>query len=135
MKIAVASEGTKVSQHFGHCANFNVFEIENDKIISSVSIKNGDHEHGCVPDFLNTSGVTLIITGGIGGGAVTKLKNMGLDVIMGASGDAKAAAEAFISGTLKSSEVLCSEHQHGDAHDGHSCGGHHGDGHSCHHSN
>ena len=28
MKIAVASENEMVTEHFGHCLNFNVFEIE-----------------------------------------------------------------------------------------------------------
>ncbi len=28
IKIAVASEGTIVAGHFGHCENFNIFEIE-----------------------------------------------------------------------------------------------------------
>lgn len=140
MKIAVASEGNLVTQHFGHCANFNVFESENGKIIGSTSIQNGDHQHGCVPNFLTESGVKLIITGGIGGGAVENLKRKGIDVIMGAEGDAKAAAEAYLSGALQSKGALCSEHHehHGHGHEGHQCGGHeshghHGGHHQCHH--
>jgi len=131
MKIAVASEGNLVTQHFGHCANFNVFESENGKIVGSMSIQNGEHQNGCVPDFLTESGVKLIITGGIGGGAVENLKRKGIDVIMGANGDAKAAAEAYFSGALQSNGVLCSAHHdhHEHGHDGHTCGGHesHGD--------
>ncbi len=137
MKIAVASEGNSVTQHFGHCANFNIFESENGKIIGSMSMSSGNHEHGCVPDFLTESGVTLIITGGIGGGAVENLKRKGIDVIMGAKGDAKTAAEAFLSGALHSQGALCSAHHdhHGDGNDGHSCGEHHGTPHQCHHGN
>ena len=129
MKIAVASEGNSVTQHFGHCANFNVFESENGKIIGSMSIQNGGHENGCVPDFLTESGVTLVITGGIGGGAVEKLSRRGIDVITGAQGDAKAAVEAFLSGSLQSTGALCREH-----HDHHEHG-HNGHHHQCHHSN
>lgn len=29
MKIAVASEGKMVTEHFGHCEGFAIFEIEN----------------------------------------------------------------------------------------------------------
>ncbi len=28
VKIAVASENGMVTEHFGHCANFNIFEVE-----------------------------------------------------------------------------------------------------------
>lgn len=133
MKIAVASEGNTVTQHFGHCANFNIFDIDNGKITGSMSVNNGDHAHGCVPDFLTSSGVKLIITGGIGGGAVENLKRKGIDVIMGAQGDATAAAEAYLSGTLQSKGALCSEHHdhHGHGNDGHNCG----EPHQCHHGN
>lgn len=135
MKIAVASEGNLVTQHFGHCANFNIFDIKEGKITGSISMQNGDHAHGCVPDFLTESGVKLIITGGIGGGAVENLKRKGIEVITGASGDAKAAAETYLSGALKSTGVLCSEHDahHGHGHEGHQCGGQHGEHHQCQH--
>ncbi len=33
MKIAVASENEVVTEHFGHCINFNVYETEQDKIV------------------------------------------------------------------------------------------------------
>jgi predicted Fe-Mo cluster-binding NifX family protein len=127
MKIAVASEGDLVSQHFGHCANFNVYELENSKIISSRSVQNGDHENGCVPDFLKTFGVTLIITGGIGGGAVANLNRQGIDVIRGAKGGAQEAVEKYLSGKLISTGELCAEHEahHGQGSDAHQCS-HHG---------
>jgi predicted Fe-Mo cluster-binding NifX family protein len=32
MKIAIACEGANVTQHFGHCSNFMVYEAENGKI-------------------------------------------------------------------------------------------------------
>ncbi len=131
MQIAVASEGRYVSQHFGHCTNFNIYDTENGKITGSRSINNGDHAHGCVPDFLTGSGVRLVIAGGIGSGAVANLNNMGIDVITGASGDAAQAVEAYLSGKLISTGALCSEHQNG--HGGH-CGHDHHDGqHQCRH--
>jgi len=38
MKVAVACEGRMVTEHFGHCENFNIYNIENDRIVSSESI-------------------------------------------------------------------------------------------------
>ena len=40
MKIAVASENDMVTEHFGHCTNFNIFEAEGNKILKSESIPN-----------------------------------------------------------------------------------------------
>ena len=33
MKIAVASMGNVVAGHFGHCENFNIFDVENHAIV------------------------------------------------------------------------------------------------------
>ena len=36
MKIAVASEGKMVTEHFGHCESFNIFEVENNRIVKKL---------------------------------------------------------------------------------------------------
>jgi predicted Fe-Mo cluster-binding NifX family protein len=112
MKIAVASEKEMVTQHFGHCINFNVYESEGDKIVKSESIDNPGHKPGFLPVFLNDMGVNVIIAGGMGGGAVEIFNEKGIEVIVGASGDAKKAAEAYLQGILKSTGSVCHEHQH-----------------------
>jgi predicted Fe-Mo cluster-binding NifX family protein len=43
MVIAVASEKEKVTEHFGHCENFNIYETDGDKILKSRSVKNPGH--------------------------------------------------------------------------------------------
>ena len=40
IKIAVASENEMVTEHFGHCANFNILKQDN-QIIKSESTKPG----------------------------------------------------------------------------------------------
>lgn len=114
IKIAVASEKEKVTEHFGHCQNFNLFETENDRIVKSESIPNPGHRPGFLPNFLNDMGVNVIISGGMGGGAIEIFNEKGIEVIVGAAGDAKIAAEAYLEGALKSSGSVCHEHQHQD---------------------
>lgn len=121
MKIAVASEYELVTQHFGHCLNFNIYEVEDNQIIKSESIPNPGHRPGFLPNFLHELGVNVIISGGMGGGAVDLFNEKGIKVITGASGDAKAAATGYLQGILKSTGVVCHEHQHQDE-----CG-HHGE--------
>lgn len=112
IKIAVASEKEMVTEHFGHCINFNIFETENKKIVKNESISNPGHRPGFLPNFLNDMGVNVIISGGMGGGAIDIFNEKGIEVIIGASGSAKAAVEAYLQGLLKSTNSVCHEHQY-----------------------
>jgi len=114
MKIAVASEKNMVTEHFGHCENFNIFVVENGKIVSSESIPNPGHRPGFLPNFLNDMGVNVIIAGGMGGGAVDIFNEKGIEVFMGIRGSAVDAVNSYISGALKSSGSICHEHAHHD---------------------
>jgi predicted Fe-Mo cluster-binding NifX family protein len=114
MKIAVASEGEMVTEHFGYCESFSIFEAENNKIVKSETIANPGHKPGFLPNFLNDRGVNVIIAGGMGSGAIEIFDEKGIEVVTGARGNAKAAAEQYISGKLKSKGSVCNEHQHHD---------------------
>jgi MinD superfamily P-loop ATPase/predicted Fe-Mo cluster-binding NifX family protein len=115
MKIAVASEGTMVTEHFGHCEGFNIYEVENNQIIKSSSIPNPGHRPGFLPNYLADLGINVIISGGMGGGAIEIFNQRGIEVITGARGEAKTAAELYLQGNLQSTGSVCHEHQHHDA--------------------
>ena len=115
MKIAVACEGKMVTEHFCHCEWFTIFEAEEKKIIKSTSIANPGHKPGFLPNFLNDMGVNVIISGGMGGGAIEIFNEKGIQVIVGATGFAQNAAEQYLLGILKSTGSVCHEHQHSDA--------------------
>ena len=112
IKIAVASNKEMVTEHFGHCLNFNIFEVEGNQIVKSESIPNPGHKPGFLPNFLNDMGVSVIISGGMGGGAINIFNEKGIEVIVGAIGNAKAAAESYLKGALKSTETVCNKHEH-----------------------
>ncbi len=114
IKIAVASENEMVTEHFGHCLNFNIYDAEYDQIVKSESMPNPGHRPGFLPNFLNDMGVNVVISGGMGGGAIEIFNEKGIEVIVGATGDAKTAAEEYLQGILKSSGSVCQEHQHHD---------------------
>jgi predicted Fe-Mo cluster-binding NifX family protein len=124
MKIAVASTGTQVAGHFGHCESFRIFTVENGGIAAESNVPNPGHKPGFLPNFLGDLGVTVVIAGGIGGGAVEIFKERNIDVISGAEGEARAAAEAFLAGKLKSTGAVCQEHQHHHDHEHESGCGH-----------
>lgn len=118
MIIAVASEGNNVTEHFGHCEKFNLYHVENNRIVKQESVPNPGHKPGFLPNFLHEKGAGVIISGGMGGGAIEIFNERNIEVILGASGDAKAAAESYLRGDLKSTGSVCHEHQHSDE-----CGG------------
>jgi predicted Fe-Mo cluster-binding NifX family protein len=114
MKIAVASDGNMVTEHFGHCEGFLVFETKGNNIIKSDFVPNPGHRPGFLPNFLNEMGVNVVISGGMGGGAVQIFKEKGIEVITGATGVAKENVELYLQGGLKSTSSICHEHRHHD---------------------
>lgn len=121
MKIAVASDQGMVTGHFGHCESFYIFQSEDKKIVSSECIANPGHKPGFLPNFLNDLGINVIISGGMGAGAVNMFKEKGIDVIVGIKGEAKETAALYLSGNLESVGSVCQEHQHDPNHQG-GCG-------------
>ena len=120
MKIAVASEGTDVSQHFGHCEKFTIFEIEDGKAFSDQVIANPGHECGSMPRFLKDLGVSVVISGGMGAGAFNGLQSNGLIPVTGAEGTTRDAVEGYLSGRLKTGGFSCGCHE-GHDHSNGSC--------------
>jgi predicted Fe-Mo cluster-binding NifX family protein len=114
MRIAIASEGNNVTEHFGHCVNFNIYDAENGQIVKEESIPNPGHRPGFLPNFLADAGVKVIISGGMGGGAVDIFNERDVEVVVGASGDAKTAALRYLRGELKSTGSVCHDHMHHD---------------------
>lgn len=126
MKIAVTYDNGEVFQHFGKTENFKVYEVEDNKIISSEVISSNGSGHGALAGVLADQGVNVLICGGLGGGAQTALAEAGIEVCAGAAGDTDKAVQDYLDGTLEDAGVTCDHHHE----EGHSCGDHE-EGHSC----
>ena len=130
MKIAVTYEAGMIFQHFGHTAQFKIYEIEKDVVKTAEVVDTNGHGHGALAGFLQEQGVNVLICGGIGGGAQMALADAGIQLFGGVSGDADEAVEALLAGQLAfNPNVRCNHHDHG--HD-HACGDHGCGSHSCH---
>lgn len=134
MRVAVAYDNGEVFQHFGRTEAFKVYEVEENKIISSEVLESNGVGHEELAGLLAENTVDVLICGGIGGGAQSALSEAGIEVISGAEGDTDAVVEAYLRDELVSTGVNCNHHGEGHTcgnhEDGHSCGGHE-DGHSC----
>lgn len=118
MKIAIACDNNTVAQHFGHCENFIIYDTLDGTIVKKEFIGNPGHKPGFLPNFLNDLGVNVIISGGMGGGAIEIFNERGIEVIVGAAGDSEQTVLAYLVGDLESTGTICHDHKHQD-----SCGG------------
>ena len=132
MKIGVTYENGQVFQHFGHTEQFKIYEVQEGRVASSKVEGAAGRGHGALADFLKDNQVDVLICGGIGGGAQAALREAGIKLYGGVSGEADAAVEALLNGNLSfEPDVQCSHH--GEHHQGvcgdhgcgeHACGGH-----------
>ena len=126
MKIAVTYDNGNVFQHFGKTENFKVYEVEDNKVVSSEVIGSNGTGHGALAGLLAEQGIDVLICGGIGGGAQTALAEAGIQLCSGAQGNTDEVVEAYLKGELESAGTTCDHHHE----EGHSCGNHE-EGESC----
>ncbi len=124
-RIAVTYDNGKVFQHFGRTEAFKVYEVEDEKVVSSEVIRSNGVGHGALAGLLADHTIDTLICGGIGGGAMAALAEAGIEVCAGAEGDTDEVIETYLRGDLESAGVTCDHHG-----EGHSCGDHE-EGHSC----
>ena len=125
MKIAVTYDNGNIFQHFGRTESFKVYEVEDNKVISSEVIGSNGIGHGALAGLLADQSVDVLICGGIGGGAQATLQEAGVELCAGAEGNADQAVEDYLKGELVSTGANCNHHG-----EGHTCGDHE-EGHSC----
>ncbi len=127
MKIAVpVTQGNQIDGHFGHCEFYSVFQISEKGEINDVKTIRADG-CGCKSDIagvLAEQGVTIMLAGGIGGGAVNVMNSAGIEVVRGCAGNAANVVNQFVAGIINDSGESCQQHEQHQA-EGHE--------HSCNH--
>lgn len=126
-KIAVATEGGNVAQHFGRCQEYTLFDFVDGKAVNKVVIPNPGHEPGFLPGYLAEKGVSCIIAGGMGPRAQNLFTQHRISTVLGITGAVDDAIQSYVDGRLQSGESLCEhpEGGHGDGHGDGNCGHHH----------
>jgi predicted Fe-Mo cluster-binding NifX family protein len=127
MKIAVPTRNNMVDDHFGHCEYFTLFTISNNNTIEHEETVYSSGGCGCKSNLaalLRNKGVSTILTGNIGEGAINMLKAQGIDVIRGCSGNVRKTVQDYLEGIIVDSGVGCGHHHH-----------HHENHGECHHNN
>jgi len=110
MKVALSTKNNMITQHFGHCDYFVVYEIEDNEIKSSHLIKNPPHQKGYLPKFLKSEGIDVVIAGGIGKMAVDMLKNLDIECYINVTGDVSEVIKRYMNNELKHGGEPCTDH-------------------------
>ena len=119
MKIAIPTRGTVVDDHFGHCEFYTLFTVNEAKEITGEETLPSPQRCGCksnIASVLKEKGVTVMLAGSMGDGALNVLNNQGIRVLRGCKGDVRKLAEAYLKGFVLDSGVGCHHHEGGGEH-------------------
>jgi predicted Fe-Mo cluster-binding NifX family protein len=126
IKIALpVTFNNQIDNHFGHCDMYSVYTISDKNEILGIQTIHSEQGCGCksnISQVLAAQGITLMLAGGIGTGAINVLNDHGIEVIRGCTGNATEAVKLYLSGNLADSGESCRQHEH-----------HQGQGHECNH--
>ncbi len=107
MKIAIPSEDDRgmdstVSQHFGRTAFYTFVDMEGGKVkdVSVVRVPFEGHGPGDLPNFVKEHGGEMVVAFGMGSRAVDFFRELGIEVVLGASGNVSDVVDAFIKENL-----------------------------------
>lgn len=100
--------------HFGSAPAFVIVDSENNEI-KAVQNSNQHHAHGmCQPlKALGGEQVDAIVVGGIGAGALNRLKAMGIAVFQASARTVKENMSLFGEGKLPETNATCGHHHGG----------------------
>lgn len=115
MKIAVPTADGQVDSHFGHCAYFTIFDVDADKQIIGKSELPSPQGCGCksgIAPILREKGVTMMLAGNMGDGAVNVLAANNIAVIRGCSGSINDVVATYLQGKLIDSQLTCNHQCH-----------------------
>lgn len=115
MKVAVPTRGNNVDDHFGHCEAYTIFTVDTNNKIEKTELLPSPQGCGCksnIASVLKEMGITVMLAGNMGGGALNVLNRHGIEVYRGCSGDVRKLAESYLEGNISDSGLGCAHHEH-----------------------
>jgi len=124
MKIIAipVTENNQIEDHFGKCEFYEIYTISEENKIISTKILESDQGCGCKSNIAQTlaeHGVTTMLAGGIGQGAINVLNKFNIEVIRGCSGNTREIVLNFLKGRIQDNGITCDhthEHDHQCSH-------------------
>ena len=125
MRIAVSADNNNgldsvVSPHFGRCPYFVLVDMEGQDVTAINAVNNpyyGNHRPGQVPGFIDSHGVNVMLTGGMGRRAITFFEQFGIQPLTGAAGTVRQSLERYLGGALEGAAPCRESVEHAHEHD------------------
>ena len=119
IKIALPTKNQVVDDHFGHCENYTVISVDENKTIIARDLIKANKGCGCksgIAEKLRKQQVSVLLAGNMGRGASEKFRIAGIDVVRGCSGHVDELISDYLNGKLKDNGVDCGRHERHHAH-------------------
>lgn len=110
MKIGLPTVGNRIDEHFGHARTYTIFTLDAENNIVDEETFFPPSGCGCqstVGVTMQAKGVTLLLVGNIGQGAINKMAEHGIKVIRGCSGETLDVLAQWLNGELTDKDILC----------------------------
>jgi Mrp family chromosome partitioning ATPase/predicted Fe-Mo cluster-binding NifX family protein len=110
MRIAIPVAQGQLCQHFGHCEEFAIVDVNSqEKCISGIHRETPPpHAPGVLPQWLGQQKVNVVIAGGMGSRAQSLFAENGIQVVIGAAaGTPEEVVNAYLNGTLQTGANIC----------------------------
>lgn len=119
-KIAIPiTENNLIDDHFGHSKFYEIYTFTETNEIIDLQLIEAEKGCGCKSNIISIlveKGVTYMISGNIGSKALHKLKDAGINVIEGCSGNSSDAIIKFIENKITDGGSSCTKHKHSCSH-------------------
>jgi predicted Fe-Mo cluster-binding NifX family protein len=107
-----------MSDHFGHAKCFTIVDIDEGRVSGTEVMQNPPHASGgCMApvNLLKGKGVSAIIVGGMGARPLMGFRQVGIQVVAGASGKVGDIVDAYLAGKLRPAgeEIICGHSKDG----------------------
>jgi predicted Fe-Mo cluster-binding NifX family protein len=110
MRLAIPVSRGILAQHFGHCDNFELIDVDTAKkeILQRRTVAAPPHQPGLLPGWLAERGAEVILAGGIGSRALQGFTAHDISVIVGVPElDPESLVRNYLDGNLQTGDNVC----------------------------
>lgn len=107
-KVAIPLAEGRLTNHFGHCEQFAIIQVDDGQIKGKELVTPPPHEPGLLPRWLGEKDVHCIIAGGMGQRAIQLFAERAIKVITGAPNlTPEELVKSYLDGTLVTGANVC----------------------------
>ncbi|MFP3974988.1 MAG: NifB/NifX family molybdenum-iron cluster-binding protein [Dehalococcoidia bacterium] len=110
MRYAIPVDGAQLADHFGHCEQFALVDVDElrKEILRKETVPAPAHQPGLLPKWLAEQGVSVVIAVGMGSRAQSIFQQNNIKVVIGAmSEDPERAVMDYMDGKLATGDNIC----------------------------